>query len=42
VLGSVLATLGSMHAGITALLLSGVALYLLAAWSWQRVGQAAP
>jgi hypothetical protein len=42
VLGSVLATLGSMHAGITALLLSGVALYVLAAVSWRRVGQAAP
>jgi hypothetical protein len=37
VLGSVLATLGSMHAGITALLLAGVALYAVAAFAWRVV-----
>jgi hypothetical protein len=37
VLGSVLATLGSMHAGISALLLAGIALYLVAAFLWPRV-----
>jgi hypothetical protein len=40
VLGSVLATLGSMHAGISALLLAGIALYLLAAFLWPRVAAA--
>jgi hypothetical protein len=38
VLGSVLATLGSMHAGITALLLAGAAVYLVAAVTWRPLG----
>jgi hypothetical protein len=40
VLGSVLATLGSMHAGISALLFAGIALYLLAGLLWSRVRSA--
>lgn len=38
VLGSVLATLGSMHLGITAVLGIGVVLYLATATLWIRVG----
>jgi len=39
VLGSVLATLGSMHAGISALLISGVALYVGAALLWPQLSR---
>ena len=37
VLGSVLATLGSMHAGISALLAGGVALYVCVALLWPKL-----
>jgi spermidine synthase len=37
VLGSVLATLGSMHAGITALLAAGIALYACVALLWPKL-----
>jgi hypothetical protein len=39
VLGSVLATLGSMHAGISALLIAGVALYVGAALLWPQLSR---
>jgi spermidine synthase len=40
VLGSVLATLGSMHAGITALLAAGIALYAAVALLWPKLAPA--
>ncbi|HVW26206.1 MAG TPA: hypothetical protein VHC69_12605 [Polyangiaceae bacterium] len=39
VLGSVLATLGSMHAGVTALLTAGVVLYALVALIWPKLSE---